>query len=260
MVTALLACVVACEPPTDPIAPAESRLIVHGILDASASEQWVKVERISGGFNQQQQHVPGADVTITTPDGRVVRGVEAAQTGPNNIRTIAYGFIGIGASTASPMRGTFTLNVRTPAGEEASGSATVPVAPAFELPVAFPELVRVRDTVRLVWPRVEGAASYEVDVRSSFFSSNQEFSTTYTVFADTAITLAGTARTFDNGEVFRANTLATISVAAVETNYYTYYHPVVDPFAGAPPSRLTGAIGVFGAVVPLRLVTYARVR
>jgi hypothetical protein len=36
-------------------------------------------------------------------------------------------------------------------------------------------------------------------------------------------------------------------------NYYDYYRAQSDPFAGAAPSHLVGAIGVFGAVVPLLL-------
>jgi hypothetical protein len=44
-----------------------------------------------------------------------------------------------------------------------------------------------------------------------------------------------------------------VLVSAVDMNYYDYYRAQSDPFAGAAPSHLVGAIGVFGAVVPLLL-------
>jgi hypothetical protein len=42
-----------------------------------------------------------------------------------------------------------------------------------------------------------------------------------------------------------------VTVSAVDVNYYDYYRAQSDPFAGAPPSHLTGAVGVFGAYVPM---------
>jgi hypothetical protein len=257
---ALLACVAACEPPTEPIAPAATRLLVQGVLDAGADFQWVRVDRISGGFSQPREQVPGADVTITTPDGTVIRGLRASQKDQNGATTFAYGFPTLGISGIPLVPGgTYTLRVRTPDGEEASGTTTMPEFPLFELPVIVTSFVRARDTLRVSWPRVQRTASYQVDVRSTFRSGG-EFGTTYTVFTDTTITIAGTARTFENEEVFRVGSSATVSVVAVDDNYYTYYHPVVDPFAGAPPSRLTGAVGVFGSVAPVRLITFLEVR
>jgi hypothetical protein len=48
--------------------------------------------------------------------------------------------------------------------------------------------------------------------------------------------------------VFVAGSAAVVYVHAVDDNYYAYYQPTADPFAGAPPTRLTGGFGVFGSV------------
>jgi hypothetical protein len=148
-----------------------------------------------------------------------------------------------------------------PVFQEASGTTTIPQA---ELPgdvVQFNAFYRSRDTLRLEWPRVPGAKSYQVAIRSEFTSHGATFAyETHTQFADTSVTIAGTARTLENNPVFRDGTSATVVVAAVDENYYEYYHPTVDPFAGAPPSRLTGALGFFGSVAPLLFRRYRDVR
>jgi hypothetical protein len=255
---ALLACVAACEPPTEPIAPGRAYLLIHAVLDAGAPHQEIRVERVASGFNQNVTVVSGAEVTVITPDGLHFLAREYFY--PRTSTTAGYLLTQLGTN-AIPLvpGGRYTLHVLTPAGEEASGTTIVPLAPAFELPVILPEFRRAQDTLRLQWPRVAGAAGYEVDIKNAPIGS-QGFFTDYSVFTDTSITIAGNARTIENEQVFRPGYSAFVSVVAVDANYYTYYHPVVDPFAGAPPSRLTGAIGVFGSVAPLRLVTYLEVR
>jgi len=255
---ALLACVAACEQPTDPIASGRSYLLIHVVLDAGAAYQELRIERVPNGFNQNVRAVSGAEVTITTPDGLHLLATEYFY--PRTTTTRGYMLTQLGANgIALVPGGSYTLHVRTPSGEEASGTTTVPLVPEFELPVIFPEFRRAQDTLRLQWPRVAGAAGYEVDIKNAPFDS-QGFFTDYTVFTDTSITIAGNARTIENQDVFRPGYSAFVSVVAVDTNYYTYYHPTTDPFAGAPPSRLVGAIGVFGSVAPVKLVTYVEVR
>ena len=255
----------ACELPTENIAPSATRLLVHAVLDAGTPVHWIRVERSASGFGRRFQHVPGADVTITAPDGQVFRGLEepnvfiAGTSGAYLIADLGTPSI---PSTNIPLLpgGTYTLRIRTPDGEEVSGSTTMPDFVPLALPIVNDLFVRARDTLRLAWPRMQKTAGYEVDVKSTF-SSSDEFSTaTYTVFTDTTITIAGTARTFENEEIFKTGFTAAVHVAAVDDNYYTYYHPVVDPFAGAPPSRLTGAIGVFGSIAPVMLIFFREVR
>ena len=70
------------------------------------------------------------------------------------------------------------------------------------------------------------------------------------------MTIAGTARTLDDDPVFASGFRAVVVVSAVDDNYYTYFRTTVDPFAGAPPSKLTGALGVFGSIAPVVIRQY----
>lgn len=156
--------------------------------------------------------------------------------------------------------GEYTLRIKTPT-VEATATTTVPRYTA--LPLAGTEASapfdRERDTLRLAWPAVPLARRYQVDVYSEG-KTRGGLSDPYTIFTDTSVTIPGTIRTLDNEPVFRAGTNAWVVVSAIDDNYYTYYHPIVDPFAGAPQSRIQGAIGVFGVIVPVIRVVYTDVR
>ena len=73
------------------------------------------------------------------------------------------------------------------------------------------------------------------------------------MFTDTAVVLPGTLESFGGGDFFPSGFTVDLVALAVDDNYFTYYKTASDPFAGAPPTRLTGgAVGLFGAIVPLR--------
>ena len=162
--------------------------------------------------------------------------------------------LGFGGMTELVPGGTYTLRVQTPDGEEATGTTTMP---EFQLPnsIAIDTLYRERDTLRLSWGRVPSAARYLVNVQTRFeYDSVHVFTDlTYTAFTDTSIVIPGTARTLDNERVFVSEIENWVMVSAVDVNYYTYFRPTADPFAGAPPSKLTGAAGVFGSLAPVRV-------
>ena len=246
--------VLGCDQPTDPIDRPERRILVHAVLDAGTLLQRVKVQYVDGNFGHRLANIGNAIVTITTPTGAIFVGDEVADGAE-------YQFIGLGGSTANLLAsGTYTLHILTPAGEEVVGTTTMPTY--TDLPEAvfvIQPFHRETDTLRLEWKRVPRAARYEVAVESFVRAGNTGFNQLYSTFADTSITIGGKARTLENDLVF-AGEVATIVVSAVDDNYYTYYHASVDPFAGAPPSRLTGAIGVFGAMVPIVNRTYQDVR
>jgi hypothetical protein len=251
----------ACEPPTDPIQSPQRRLLIHAVLDADALAQTIKVQYIDGSFGHSPVGVSGASVQITAPTGAVFGGVE--DTLQNGFPQIIYRVENLGRD--NPVHivpgGTYTLRVRTPAGEEASGTTTMPAFTALpDRVVVFPSFDRERDTLRMNWRRVPLAARYEVVIQSIFRFEDQILIQTYKTFADTSVTMAGTARTLDNERVFSAGSTARVLVAAVDDNYYRYYHATVDPFAGAPPTRLIGAIGVFGSIVPLGKREYTDVQ
>jgi len=150
----------------------------------------------------------------------------------------------------------YSLRVVTSTGELATGTTTVPgVGPGSFDSTNVPTFFSTRDTLRLDWSRVPGAKSYYVAIsgRQNLGAKGVLDIERYFTFADTSLTLPGTMKWFwfDEDRVFIPSDTITVVVAAVDDNYYTYYHVFVDPFAGAPPTRLTGAIGVFGSLVPL---------
>ena len=250
MVCAALLSTAACEPPTDPIDTPQRRLVVHAVLDNGTSEQMVTVQYLDGQAGHDLSHVSGASVTITTPTGQEFPGMEL--DGPR------YAVIGLGLGGAAELvpGGTYTLRVTTPAGEVVTGTTTVPQRNTFSNTIQIGNFDRDRDTLRLSWPAVPLAAHYQATFESSISLGGgvRTLIQRHSMFTDTSLTLAGTARTIDNETVFPRGALTLIVVSAVDDNYYTYYHPTVDPFAGAPPSRLTGALGVFGSVVHVQSV------
>jgi hypothetical protein len=138
-----------------------------------------------------------------------------------------------------------------------TGETTIPLATPAPTP-ALASFQRLRDTVRLSWEPVAGAAAYEgqvwnegvVKVIEEHYAFYDFRMLRYSAFLDSALTLAGTARHFDD-DIFFPNNTAAVVVYAVDPNYYAYYRSIGDLFAGAMPSRLAGGLGVFGSMVPI---------
>jgi hypothetical protein len=254
----------ACDQPTDPLPVAPKQLVVQGVLDLGTPSQIVSVEWMENGAPTRSE-VTGAAVSITTPDGRVMPAIEdlyvytggfgnvprdsALWNGMYRLNLLKNGGVLLPGAT-------YTLDVRAPDGTHATGTTTIPFAPAPSSDSIFSTFNRLRDTLRLSWPRVPGANGYQVAVRTSVARNQGGESTLYMFFTDTSVTIPGTARTLDDEPVFRAGFLAGVVVSAVDDNYYTYYRPAVDPLAGAAPSRLTGALGVFGSIAPIVVRSY----
>jgi hypothetical protein len=239
-----LAGAVACAP-TDPIPPAEERLLVEAVLRADRAEQVVLIRKVGGSLGINDDPVTGAAVSIIGPDGTEI---PASEAGPG-FYFVDYSVLG---RTIVP-GGTYALRVLTRSGIEVTGTTTVPNGEAISNvdvePIA--SFSRANDTLRAALPRVPGAKSYYVGVRATLSYAPGYAELRYSAFTDTAITLHGTIELFDGDPVFTPFDTVTVVAGAVDDNFYTYYHANVDPFAGAPPSRLQGALGVFGAFVPL---------
>ena len=261
----VLACALplACEPPTDPIPVVARQLVVQGVLDLGARSQMVSVEWMENGAPGPND-VTGATVSITTPDGITMRATEDVYTprvrfdgkpdsalwnGMYRVDLQKHGVVLLPGAT-------YVLDVRAPDGTHATGTTTMPQLSNAPDDIGLSTFNRLRDTLRLSWRRVPGAKSYQVVVRS-YRTQNPGFTESlYSIFADTSATIAGTARTFDDEAIFGFGLRADVVVSAVDDNYYTYFHATFDPFASAPPSRLTGALGVFGSIAPVVIRRY----
>lgn len=231
---------IACINLEDPTAGNPPRLVVQGVLDLRAPQQTILVFRARTGSDawnsaDDDEPVGGAEVTITTPEGVTVR------SGFGNPGQYVFLRLDTANVQLTP-GGTYALRVRTSGGEEVTGTTTIPLAPVDLVP-QFQSFDRTIDTLRLSWARVPGARSYEVFVRSRV--------STYRVYADTSIVIAGTTLTTGGDPVFPAGTRVRVIVSAVDQNYYDYYSTQSDPFAGPAPGHLAGAIGVFGSIAPI---------
>lgn len=240
----------ACQSLESPASATTSRLVVHAVLNTkNYGYQFILLSRARTGVNPtvsgdigDDEPVLGATVTITAPNGTAVVATEDPGCYcPGVYRFDTLDPFGFGASLYQG--GTYTLHVRTPAGEEVSGTMTAPSDTSSGIYGSTRVFVRARDTLRLSWRRLPGARSYEVVIGIPRAAQ-------YRTFADTSIAVPGTALTIEGDDVFPIGQIE-VTVSAVDVNYYDYYRAQSDPFAGAPPSHLTGAVGVFGAYVPM---------
>jgi hypothetical protein len=245
--------VVACIEGEKPTAPSAPQIVVHAVLDMGSRDQLVLVERTRSGIRTSLTNFVGgaepvldAEVTITTPNGEVLTAALeqpadsfAPRRGLYRLALDRYG------ATLVP-GGTYSLLVRVPAAGEITGTTTLPVATSVA-PAAAEPFDWERDSLRLTWPHVEGAAGYEV--RIAMLDAHFE------TFADSSFAIAVHGSTFFDEPLFVPGLTTTVAVTAVDRNYYEYYRALSDPFAGAAPSRLRGGYGVFGSLVPLAIRT-----
>jgi hypothetical protein len=203
---------------------------------------------VSGGIGNNEP-VLGANVTVMAPNGIVMVASEH-----DSVCDCSPGMYTIHPfSSGIDLRdgGTYTLHVRTTLGDEVSGTTTIPVDTQQFIRLPRRVFVRAQDTLRLTWSRAPGARSYEVAIGLPQTGVHQ-------IFTDTTITVPGSALTPLGDNIFPIGPVEVL-VSAVDANYYDYYRAQSDPFAGAPPSHLTGAVGVFGSVVPI-LISELQVR
>jgi hypothetical protein len=223
------------------------QLVVQSVMNTQTLREIVIVTRartgviatVSGGIGDDEP-VLGANVMVMAPNGRTMI---AAKHDPDcDCAPGMYTFYPSRNGVDLSQGGTYTLHVRTASGEEVSGSTTIPTNTSPLLAATRRVFFRSRDTLRLSWPRIPGARSYQVTIGAA--------TNTYQVFTDTSITMAGTALTVGGEDIFPVGPVDAL-VNAVDVNYYEYYRAQSDPFAGAPPTNLVGAVGVFGSVVPM---------
>ena len=241
-----------CRSLEDPAPSQQTRLVVHGVLNRRASDQTVLIYRartglpglVEGSGVSDDEPVADAQVSLTAPDGTTFTDWRLGYRSGQCCVPGTYLFPRPPDGPPMTPGGTYTLRIRTPSGEEVSGTTTMPGPAAFtQEPRHF--FFRARDTLRLSWPSVPGAASYEVVIRLPRFGNE------YRAFADSSFLLAGTALTIAGDEIFARGEDADVIVSAVDVNYYDYYRSQSDPFAGAARSHLSGAVGVFGSIVPI---------
>ena len=237
-----------CEPPTSHLGPEQRELLVHAALDVGSPTQIVMLAWSDGAPMTAPENFV---VTLRYPDGHE-RGfqLESGGTRPR-YQTLPAS---VAQDQILPCQ---TYELRIVRGQDVvTGSTTVPCAEESVVTMPLREFSKSQDTLRLSWARVSGAKAYYIAVQNRFTNNPVDpgFSTFFSTFADTSIVWPGRMRSIDRNDgdaIFENGANTTIVVYAADDNFYSYYHAQVDPFAGAPPSRLEGAIGVFGSIVPI---------
>ena len=245
----------ACESPFEPIFDQERRILVHGILDLSADTQRVMLEWTRATTSQSNVGILGATVRITSPQGQTANlAIRPPGATPAPFDPARYIFL-VSESFGSLQRGgTYQLSVDVPGQPTITGTTTIPdTNPTFSVTLRTLPFSIARDTLRMTWRPVRGAAGYRVMVSGQHPTQQQVFLTVKGVFTDTAAVLPGTMQNLEGSDFFVPGYIAHVTALAVDDNYLTYYRAPSDPFSGAPPTRLTGgAIGLFGSVVPIQ--------
>lgn len=251
----------ACQLETVSVPPTTPSVVVHAVLNPSATSQVVLLERTLTGavqvpdpqFNPNDPIVSaggipidGAIVEIIDSSGTAVSGVEDSRVLPNGLGRGVYRVPIVGGLLRLGER--YQLHVRTPQGEEVTAFTRVP-APEVTTTGGLTRTVnRDRDTVEVAWAAALKTRAYGVRVESPFGP--------FFLFTDSLhVRLTPDLRNLFNGDLrhvlvpgFHQDML----VAAVDSNFFDYYRTNNDPFTGAGiVSRVQGGTGLFGSLVTL---------
>jgi len=261
-----LACLVAfatlsaCELDKTAIPRTESQLALHAVLSATATTQVVLLERTRSGRVQlvappfdledpigsdEGIAESGALITLIMPNGSTIVATEDAAVNAGKGKGV-YRFALPGSSLQRNV--TYHLTVITTAGEVLSAETSVPGGVAATT-AAFDAMNRARDTLSLGWAAAPGARGYFVRIETPY--GPREFFT-----ESTNVRLPGLLRNVDLQElphVFFPGFMQAVTVSAVDSNFYDWYRTHNDVLSGEGLlNRVTGGLGVFGALVRLR--------
>jgi hypothetical protein len=274
---ALLAATAGCEFGERTVISPPRRAVVHAVLSTDFGESAVLVEELLTG------RVPVNDSTITNADDPIQTGGGVPISGARVVIADDAGNTAVAVETrvlrgtppepggtgvykivnALPLPGSrgnvirvqngrrYTLRVETADGRVVTGSTVIPgtLGTTTSRNTSAVGFNVDRDTLQLNWNALPGARSYAVRIDSplgAFFFFTD--STTFRLTGDLRNLFAERLPT-----VFLPGLRQTVSVAAVDTNYFDYYRSGSNPFTGSGIiNRLEGGIGVFGAYVPLQ--------
>lgn len=249
----------ACELEETTVPATASLVVVHGLLNASASTQLLLLERTWNGEHQVATGQPynpndpvesgsgypeiNATIDVTTPDGDTVRAQElrlvGAEPGPAGVYRLPIP----GATLAAG--GRYGLLIRTSSGEILRSAATVPptVGPPGSGVIAFN---RARDTLLLEWPSAGSVRGYQVRIETPF-------GPWMALTEQAALRVLGTLRNvFVEGlpRVLVPGFRQIMTISALDSNYYDYARSTNNQYSGRGLiSRVEGGLGVFGAIV-----------
>lgn len=235
-------------------------IVVHAVLDPSAPQQFVLVERTLTGA----ETIP--DTTFDPSDP-----IASAGGIPENAATVEIidsagtRFVGAENQLLKTGRGTgvyvvpldgtsiraggrYELHVHTAEGDDLTAFTRVP-NPEFSSSGGLTRLLnRDHDTLSVSWGRAPMARTYALRIESPFGP--------FFLFTDsTHVRMAGNLRNLFSSElqhVFVPGFRQSMVLFAVDSNFYNYYRTNNDPFTGAGIiSSVNGGLGLFGSIAIL---------
>ena len=264
-----LALVAGCELKEVMVPLGEETVAVHAMLtlDSTAAMQYVIVERSIIGTAEIPDRdslrgpprpplpVLGATVVVTRDDSVALRYSETTTPGVYGIaRDETAGFLVPGRA--------YRLQVDLPDGRQVRGRTRMPAFPVVTgMPAAGATFDRDRDTLRLRWTGAAGTDEIYVQVRPRDL---QRRVTLVLITDSSSVTIPGLLPLPVIGDslppsVWVAGTYQTLTVAAIDTNYFDHVRTASDPFTGSGfLNHLEGGIGVFGAVAPVNRTVAVR--
>jgi hypothetical protein len=258
---AVVCALASCELATVAVPRTEAGVVVHAVLNTSAVNQVVLVERtLVGAANIPDTSfdstdpivsaggvpISGATVDIIDSLGRVTRAVEDRTVLTTGKGAGVYRVPIVGTSLVLGAR--YQLRVRTTTGEEVTAFTRLPRADVRAVGGLSRTINRDHDVVTVQWTASQTARTYAVRIETPYGP--------FFLFTDsTHVRLTGELRNLfsdDFQRVFMPGFRQDIVVAAVDSNFYDYYRTNNDPFTGSGIiNRVTGGIGMFGSFVLL---------
>jgi hypothetical protein len=259
------AAAVACDLGTVVVPRTTPSVVVHAVLNTSADNQVVLVERTLTGaitipdtaFDPNDPivsaggiPVSGATVEISDSAGAVFPGVEDRMLLGNGKGAGVYRVRLNGLRRGAR----YKLHVHTAEGEDLTAFTRVPSPDVSSTGGLSRTFNRDHDTLDVSWKAAASTRAYALRIESPFgpfflFTDSLRFRITGDVrnlFAD------------DLQHVFIPGFRQDLLVAAVDSNFFDYYRTNNDPFTGTGIiSRVTGGLGLFGAMVVLSSGTLA---
>lgn len=236
-------------------------LVIHSVLNVSATSQVVLLEHTLTGaatppdtqFDPADPIVSaggipesGALIELIDSAGNVVRGVEDVTQTAGGKGAGSYHIPLTGAELHRG--GRYQLHVHTREGDDAVAFTRIPNPEVTSSGALTKTFNRDHDTLAVAWNATPGARIYAIRVESPFGP--------FFLFTDSlGVRFSGQLRNPfapDLQHLFIPGFRQDIVISAVDSNFYDYYRTNNDPFTGSGIiSRITGAIGLFGAVVNL---------
>lgn len=256
-----LVAVAGCELEKVAIPPSTPKVVVHAVLNPSATEQIVYLERTLTGLDHVAKSpfnpndpietaggvpVDNALVEIIDSSGVVTTGNENFVQGATVNGPGVYHIPILGPTLRLGER--YKLHVHTVDGEDLTAFTRIPLPEVTSTGGLTRTLNRDHDTLNITWNPALRTRAYAMRVESPFGP--------FFLFTDSLhVRLTGDLRNLFASElqhVLIPGFHQDLLVAAVDSNFFDYYRTNNDPFTGAGIiSRVNGGLGLFGSLVTL---------